>query len=248
MKDSTVAEQPAEAVFRTHGHCPICAKPALFTAYKSWFRDYFVCMTCGSLPRERALMDVLNSWHPKWRDVTIHESSPSNRAASAKLQEGCGSYIATQFLPELALGTTLNGMRNENLECLTFSDESIDLHITQDVFEHVLDPAAAFCEIARTLRPGGLHIFTVPLTQKVEPSRVRARRTPFGIRHYYPEQYHGNPVGDGRSLVTTDWGYDICDHIFRSSGLFTHVIQIDNMEKGLRAAFLEVLVTIKPSV
>jgi hypothetical protein len=61
-----------------------------------------------------------------------------------------------------------------------------------------------------------------------------------------PEQYHGNPVGDGRSLVTVDWGFDICQHIFNACGLFTHLIHIDDLSRGIRAEYIEVLVTIKP--
>ena len=49
----------------------------------------------------------------------------------------------------------VQGVRCENLEELTFPDESIDLHISQDVMEHVFQPKRAFAEIARTLRPGG---------------------------------------------------------------------------------------------
>jgi 2-polyprenyl-3-methyl-5-hydroxy-6-metoxy-1,4-benzoquinol methylase len=46
--------------------------------------------------------------------------------------------------------------------------------ITQDVMEHVFDPHHAFKEIARTLKPGGLHIFTTPI-YGMPRSRVRAR-------------------------------------------------------------------------
>lgn len=52
----------------------------------------------------------------------------------------------------------MNGYRCENLKQLTFVDETIDLHITQDVLEHVLRLGRAFAEIARTLKPGGAHI------------------------------------------------------------------------------------------
>jgi SAM-dependent methyltransferase len=60
--------------------------------------------------------------------------------------------------PDAAVGGVINGVRCEDLQALTFADESIDLHITQDVFEHLLDPRAAFREIARTLRVEGAHI------------------------------------------------------------------------------------------
>ena len=62
-----------------------------------------------------------------------------------------------------------------------------------------------------------------------------------------PEAYHGNPVGDGRSLVTIDWGFDIVQYIFYSCGLFTHLVYIDDLSRGIRAEFIEVLVTIKPA-
>jgi len=65
--------------------------------------------------------------------------------------------------------------RCENLEALTFANESIDLHITQDVMEHVFHPSKVFKEIARTLKLGGAHIFTVPIVNKHMPSILRAR-------------------------------------------------------------------------
>ena len=43
------------------------------------------------------------------------------------------------------------------MEKQTFADASFDLVITSDVFEHVLDPSRGFSEIARTLRPSGVH-------------------------------------------------------------------------------------------
>jgi len=233
-------------VFSCYGHCSTCDRDTRFVAYQTWFRDFFVCSHCGSVPRERALMLVIERWFPKWREAVIHESSPAARGASAKLTRECPNYIGSQFFPEQSDKQIVSGVRNENLERLTFGDSSVDLHITQDVFEHIFDPEQAFREIARTLRPGGMHIFTVPLVNKDKPSRVRAKIVNGGIHHLLPEQYHGNPVGDGRALVTVDWGYDICEHIFRSSGLFTHIFHLDDLERGVRAEHIEVLVTMKP--
>jgi len=44
-----------------------------------------------------------------------------------------------------------------------------------------------------------------------------------------------------------DWGYDICQTIFESCGLFTHLVYIDDLSMGIRAEYIEVLVTLKPS-
>ena len=239
----------AQPVFQTTGHCCLCNQTVEFVAYDHWFRDYFICSHCYSIPRERALMTVIENYYPQWRGAVIHESSPSQRGASQRLKTECVHYIASQYFPEHTLGSTVNDVRCENLEQLTFADASIDLHITQDVLEHVFHPERVFQEIARTLKPGGMHIFTVPLVKKQQPSRRRAQldADQNTIIHLVPEQYHGNPIGDGRSLVTIDWGMDICQYIFRACGLFTHVIVIDDLSKGIRAEYIEVLVTMKPA-
>lgn len=240
-----MAETPSP-VFQISGHCPTCGGEVDFVAQHSWFRDHFLCTNCGSIPRERALMAVIDQFLPQWREAVIHESSPAGRGASVRLAEGCSQYIPSQYFPDQPSGSYVQGMRCENLEALSFADESIDLHVSQDVVEHLFHPGQAFREIARTLKPGGMHIFTVPLVNKERPSRRRARLENDRIVHLEPEQYHGNPVGDGRALVTVDWGFDICRHIHAACGLYSHLIQIDDLHRGIRAEYIEVLVTVKP--
>jgi SAM-dependent methyltransferase len=231
---------------KVDGICPICSKKVKFIASNEWLREHFKCSSCGSIPRERALMVVLETYFPGWRHLVIHESSPSNRGASVRLAEECSDYIPSQYFVGRELGSLVNGVRCENLEELSFSDGSIDIHITQDVMEHIFHPAKAFREIARTLKPGGAHIFTVPLVNKKNPSRVRAKIDAAGnIEHLHPPVYHWNPIDTMESLVTVDWGFDICQYIFESSGLFTLMIQIDDITKGIRAEYIEVLMTYK---
>ena len=92
------------------------------------------------------------------------------------------------------------------------------------------------------------HVFTTPLVNKDKPSQLRARIGEDGqISHVEPPVYHGNPISDKGSLVTMDWGYDICQTIFESCGLFTHLVYIDDLSMGIRAEYIEVLVTLKPS-
>lgn len=95
--------------------------------------------------------------------------------------------ISLLIFPDQAPGSIVGKFRCENLEALTFADESIDLHVTQDVLEHVFHPSKVFSEIARTLKPGGAHIFTVPLVNKHKPSKLRARVSDDGqIVHIEP--------------------------------------------------------------
>ncbi|MCF7997274.1 MAG: hypothetical protein K9L88_20970, partial [Chromatiaceae bacterium] len=78
-------------------------------------------------------------------------------------------------------------------------------------------------------------------------SRRRAELINDEIVYLEPASYHGNPVGDGRSLVTMDWGFDITRQIFEACGLYTQMIYIDDLTQGIRAEYIEVLVTQKPS-
>lgn len=237
----------SQILIKNNGYCPTCAKDVTFLAKDSWFRDSYCCSNCGSIPRERALMTVIEMYFPNWRNLIIHESSPSNRGASKRLAEEATHYIPSQFFSEKNLGSIVNGIRCESLEALTFDRESIDLHITQDVLEHVFHPSKVFSEIARTLKPGGAHIFTVPIVNKEKSSEFRAKINHDNqISYIQPPIYHGNPISEKGSLVTIDWGFDICQHIFESCNLFTNIIHIDDLSKGIRAEYIEVLVTVKP--
>lgn len=242
-------------VFRVQGHCPLCEQDTEFVAkrdtpltekwFPHWFRDSLKCTNCASLPRERALFAVVQQLYPHWRELRIHESSPSPRGASHRFRAECSDYIATQYAPSLGFGKQhpSGSYRSENLESQTFGDESFDLVITQDVFEHLLSPDQAIAEIARTLRPGGAHILTVPIVNGVQPSVRRARRGTDGAAEMLaPEKYHGNPMTPKGSLVTIDWGYDIIDYLAAHSGLSILMFYIDDLSRGLRASYNEVLV------
>ncbi len=66
------------------------------------------------------------------------------------------------------------------------------------------------------------------------------------LTHLLPPEYHGNPIDDQGSLVTTDWGYDFASFVTRHSGMPTIIIQMDNIELGIRAEFIEIVVSNKP--
>lgn len=141
----------------------------------------------------------------------------------------------------------MSGFRNEDLAHQTFADGSFDLVLTQDVLEHVYEPAAVFVEIARTLRPGGAHVFSVPLVNKHRPSQVWAVRGSDGApRFLHTPEFHGNPVDPRGAPVTMHWGFDIVEHIRTATGLDTEIHTLDELAHGVRAEYIEILVTRKP--
>ena len=228
------------------GVCSICERRTLFVEESSWLRDHYLCARCRSVPRWRALIEVLNNSFPEWRKGKILESSPGG-PASDKLQRECFRYVPTHYFPGQLPGSHVGGVRCENLERLTFPEESFDLVITQDVFEHVLNPGKAFKEVARVLKRGGAHVFTVPYFHW-QPTFVRALETAEGIQYLAEKQYHGNPIDAAGSLVVTDWGEELVDFIYQHGGLITSIFQLRDRSRGLDAEFLEVFVSKKRSL
>jgi SAM-dependent methyltransferase len=236
----------AGVAFENEGHCPICDRRSRFVAVELPMRDFYRCEECCSLPRERALMLVIEREYPNWRSLRIHEFGPVGRAVSQRLQRECEGYCATHWLDDAGGGHRYGMYIAERLECLSFKPETFDLHITQEALKHLESPAAAFAEIARTLKPGGAHIFTVPLVRRDQPSHQRVRRTTDGsVEFLEPPVHHGNPQQRG-TLVTMDWGHDITSLIRDASGLETRTIDIDDLEHGVRGEYNHVLISTKP--
>ncbi|OTW95586.1 SAM-dependent methyltransferase [Bacillus thuringiensis serovar cameroun] len=203
------------------GYCVICEKETTFIEHNDWLRDHYLCSTCQSIPRQRALIHVLNTFFPKWNFYNIHESSP--------------------------VGQYFQGIRCENLEDMTFPSESFDLFITQDVFEHVMTPNKAFKEIERVLKPGGAHVFTVPWYHTLTKTVQRARVNKEVIEHIEEPIYHGNPIDENGSLVTFDWGLDMIEYIYTQANMYTTVYLQKDRSLGLDAEFLHVFISTKKS-
>ena len=226
-----------------HGVCPVCERQTLFMKKGEWLRDQYVCIFCNSLPRQRAITIVIEMMFPDYRNMKMFESSPCG-PASRKLMKKCKHYLSGFYFEDIPAGEYKSGNRCENLEELTFDDNTFDLVITQDVLEHVLNPGKAFKEICRVLKPGGAHVFTVPyyFWQK---TLIRAKKNPTGIEYLAPKVYHGNPIDENGSLVVTEWGEDFLEYVYEHSGMVTTAYNLRSRNMGLEAEFLEVFVSRK---
>lgn len=227
---------------RYKGRCPICEVDVTFSSETTWYRDWLKCGQCGSIPRERALALVLEEIRPNWRRLCIHESSPTPRGVSPKLKRACANYTETQFYPGEPLGRLVRGFRNENAERLTFADGSFDLYISLDVMAHVNKPDRVFQEAARTLKAGGVCLFTTPTyKQQLETERRALYREDGSIDFMgFDPEYHGNPVSDQGALVTFHFGYDFPGLIYQWSGLDTRVYRFHDRHHGIIGEFTEV--------
>jgi SAM-dependent methyltransferase len=237
---------PNAVYVKFKGHCPCCDRSTHFFSRNLWFRDELKCLSCGSIPRERALMLALNKHYPQWRDLKIHESSPVDRGASHKISREAPDYVGSQFYPDQENIPMIDGFHNINLEAQAFPDQSFDLVITQDVLEHLPNPENAFREIHRTLKTGGAHIFSVPLVNRHAPSEVWARISDHGeVEFLHEPEYHGNPVNPKGSPVMMHWGFDLMDKIKDVTQMSIEVEDHYDLKHGVAGEYNEIVIAKK---
>jgi SAM-dependent methyltransferase len=230
-----------EKTFKKSGICPVCNTKTVFFSPDDWFRDHYHCKHCNSIPRNRAIFHVLNTIDKDWKLKRLHESSPNNLYFANVVD----NYSSSQFYPDEVLGKIIEGNRNENLEKLTFADEEFDYFITLDVMEHVFNPGEAILEMLRATKKDGTVVFTVPIHKHVEYSIQRARQNKNNrVEYLLPEYYHGNPVGDGKSLVTWDYGQDFKTLVqnWIGNNFEIHIFNEPVEEMGIIGDYLDVIV------
>lgn len=225
-----------EERFETPGHCLVCEDDvALWTTWDHasafhhgvrlpYWREYLVCPRCGLNNRQRAVawltLRAICAVLAEERLPEVYAMEQVTafhawfRANLAKLP-----FVGSEYLgPDRVPGETVGGLRHEDVNALSFADESLDVVVSNDVFEHVFTPERAIAEVARVLRPGGRLLLSVPLDLAAERNVTRARFGPGGIEHQLPPVYHGDPLSADGCLVVTDFGWELIEQC-RSAGL-----------------------------
>lgn len=205
-------------LFKCQARCPICDHDHTFASADDYWscRDGLYsseCLMGKCVTRERAIANVLFDFVSREavRDKIIYECSPAMRGISLWLKNNCINYYPTGFFPSESFGSTVDGLRNENLEHLTLADESVDIWLHLDVLEHLFNPFQALREIYRTLRSGGLCLFAVP----TYPDRAKSEQVAWlmpdrSTKVKGEPEFHGNPQHPEKgALVTWRYGYDL---------------------------------------
>jgi SAM-dependent methyltransferase len=207
------------------GYCNVCGRYTFFYCHDpAGIRGSMLCLFCLSRSRNRHLAKVLlekvgpgsKSLRSLARRVNGHDLDIYEACACGSLNrylKRLKGYQCSEYYEGVELGSLKeNSVRCENLECLSFPDNSFDVVITEDIFEHIREPGKAWLEVRRVLKPGGYHIFTVPFNNsKKTITRVEIRNG-YGI-NVLPPRYHGDYLRDQGILVYTDFGNDLFDQL-----------------------------------
>ncbi|HFD86281.1 MAG TPA: glycosyltransferase [Gammaproteobacteria bacterium] len=238
--EKSLLESGSGEEFFLNGYCAVCDEtvPLLVDMQSggrrltdgilqpNW-RERLVCPTCQMNNRQRLVATLVKQLLDKRKGMTVYfmeQVTPIFQWASDEFKQH--EIYGSEYLGhEYEGGSTVKGIRHEDVEDLSFSDGSLDLVVSNDVFEHVPHPSRAFTECARVLRPGGVLLATIPFHASEDVSVIRAQLVNGELEQLLPAVYHGNPVSDDGSLVFTDFGWDILD-VMRAAGFSRAGIEV----------------------
>ena len=104
-----------------------------------------------------------------------------------------------------------SGILHQDATKLSFSNDSLKIILSFDVFEHIPNFKKAFEESLRVLKNGGRLIFTVPFVLRENKTLIRARIKPNGdIEHLCEPEYHGDPMASSDGILCFQhFGWDL---------------------------------------
>jgi len=229
----------ATEVFAVDGYCVPCDEEVSFlvdmesggqrdeNGWKPNWRERLVCPLCQMNNRQRLISALINQElcknNKKYVYFMEQVTSIYNWATDTFKNH---NIVGSEYLGyEYKGGDVVQGIRHEDVENLSFPDASLDLIVSNDVFEHVPNPEKAFAECARVLKVGGLMLATMPFHTNNDESVTRATLVDGQLKHILEPAYHGNPISADGSLVFTDFGWDVLN-IIRNSGFSDVSIEV----------------------
>ena len=200
--------------------CRCCERLTVFLCC-SPYPEFRACLFCSANERYELLaMEIRGRYNGNLSELDVLELDPHSPLRG--ILRAARSFTRSYYDSEVARGSVRSdGAVCEDITALTFDDESFDLIISSDVLEHVPLLDKAFKETARVLRPGGVHLFTVPPRAK---TKRRAEVVDGELRHVESPEYHRDPLSANGILAFWDVGPDL-PGIFGSEGLDIRIVR-----------------------
>jgi 2-polyprenyl-3-methyl-5-hydroxy-6-metoxy-1,4-benzoquinol methylase len=245
------------------GSCNVCGhRTPFFYNDEALYRESLVCPRCLTTSRYRSIArGVLRAV----REMTgvearsIAELDPAFSGARLRVYDTqvpfcfeAGAYPLPELLakcgwmevqtslyrPKETLGASLGpNVTNQNLEALTFPDNSFDILITSDVMEHVRLDYKAHWEIRRVLKSGGVYLFTVPHFRGSAETFYRVAvinpDDPEQDIYLTEKEYHGDANSEGGGALSyRSYGTEI-DRVLADLGFTVEYTKEDFPEWGI---------------
>jgi SAM-dependent methyltransferase len=164
-------------------------------------------------------------------DTKIYEMS-AHGAFFRYLGKRFNDLTTSEYFDSITPGLMHKGVLCQDVHQLTFADETFDVITSTEVFEHVADDQKGFREVCRTIKPGGIFVFTVPLTMK--PVTVeRAKEEDGRIVHIEEPTYGGDHLRKEGILDFRNYGMDIVERLTTAGFSKTDIKAVSRPEIGI---------------
>jgi glycosyltransferase involved in cell wall biosynthesis/SAM-dependent methyltransferase len=209
-RDETIRRYALERG-RLSGFCNVVDSETEFIVASDNLRESVVAQVSSSINRHRQLvcalsMALFGNPHVSLPDIGAAINRRNLRVYVAETNSVLPNALKRELRPDLLVcseylgpehesGEIVQGILNQDLQKTSFDDESFDVIITSEVFEHIPDAISAEKEVMRILRTGGVYCFTVPFLPAGEHDVVLAEMDPQGQVEYFAEpQFHSDPI------------------------------------------------------
>jgi len=203
---------------KLNGFCNVAGSETEFIVASDDFRETVVSTVSSSINRHRQLvcavsMALFGKPHVSLPDIATAINRDSLQVYIAETNSVLPIALKRALRPELLVcseyfgaghesGEIVDGILNQDLQRTSFEDESFDIVITSEVFEHIPDAVAAEKEVMRILRKGGVYCFTVPFLPAGDHDIVLAEMHKNGKIEYFAEpQFHSDPIRPGEGAL-----------------------------------------------
>lgn len=200
------------------GFCNISGVATTFTLRSENFREDLVADVSQSINRHRQVICALSlslfgSPNFSLAEIVVYINEKQLRVYSADAYSPMFLFLKAQLDPALFVyseyfgreyksGEMVNDIRHEDLQATSFADESFDIILTCDVFEHIPNAIIAEREVVRILKANGIYCFTVPYIPDGDSDLILAEAAGDGEIQYFAEpQYHGDPVRPDEGIL-----------------------------------------------
>jgi len=200
------------------GFCNFTGATTIFRLHTEEFREDLIADVSQSINRHRQIICALSlaifgSPHSSLTNIADYINKRRLRVYSADANSPMFHLLEALLEPELFVyseffgpqyrsGDIVRGIRHEDLQATSFADESFDIIITSEVFEHIPDSIVAEREVVRILKPGGIYCFTVPCIPQSAHDLILAEATSDGeIKYFKQPQYHRDPVRPDEGIL-----------------------------------------------
>lgn len=186
---------------KLRGICNVCGHGVDFHGFTKDERESGFCPVCGSFNRQRQMVAAIRALCGQtptgpldFPDGFVIYNTESTRALHNLLNEVPGYICSEYFGPGISAGPYAGATRHEDLQRLSLDTDSVDLMLSSDVLEHIPHPYEAHRQIFRVLKPGGVHIFTVPFNLDSPLDDVRATEAHGYVTYLKEKVFHGDPM------------------------------------------------------